>query len=47
MLTEKDKAYIAEFHKVQNERNEKYMTYVKTVTTMAVGFLGDTILKSV
>jgi hypothetical protein len=40
MLTEKDKAYIAEFHKVQNERNEKYMTYVKTVTTMAVGFLG-------
>lgn len=39
-MTEQDKSYIAEFHRVQNERNEKYMTYVKTVTTMAVGFLG-------
>ena len=40
MLNEKDKSYISEFHKVQKERNEKYMTFVKTITTMAIGFLG-------
>ena len=40
MITEKERAYINEFHSIQNERNEKYMIFVKTVTTMAIGFLG-------
>jgi uncharacterized membrane protein len=40
MITEKEQAYINEFHSIQKERNEKYMIFVKTVTTMAIGFLG-------
>lgn len=40
MLTEKDKSYIAEFHKVQKERNEKYMAFLKNIIPIAVGFLG-------
>ncbi|MFV8355479.1 hypothetical protein ACNQGB_04765 [Flavobacterium sp. XS1P32] len=40
MFSEKEKAYIKEFHSIQKERNEKYMVYVKTVTPMAIGFLG-------
>ncbi|RTY86743.1 hypothetical protein EKL32_27245 [Flavobacterium sp. GSN2] len=40
MFTEKEQAYIKEFHSIQKERNEKYMVYVKTVTPMAIGFLG-------
>jgi len=39
-LTETQRDYINEFHKIQDERNEKYITYLKTVTPMAVGFLG-------
>lgn len=39
-MTEKERNYIKEYHRIQKERNEKYMTYLKTVTTMAVGFLG-------
>lgn len=40
MLTEKDKSYIAEFHRVQKERNEKYMAFLKNIIPIAVGFLG-------
>ena len=40
MFSEKEKAYIKEFRSIQQERNEKYMVYVKNVTPMAIGFLG-------
>lgn len=39
-LTETQRDYIKEFHSIQKERNEKYMAYVKTITPMAIGFLG-------
>lgn len=39
-MTEQEKSYIAEFHRIQNERNEKYKIYLKNITTMAVGFIG-------
>ena len=39
-LTEKDKSYIAEFQRVQKERNEKYMAFLKNIIPIAVGFLG-------
>lgn len=39
-VSEKFNLYIKEFHSIQKERNEKYITYLKNATTMAVGFLG-------
>ena len=39
-MTEEELSYIKEFQNIQKERNEKYMIYLKTVSTMAVGFLG-------
>ena len=39
-LTETQQNYIKEFHSIQKERNEKYMIFVKNITTIAIGFLG-------
>lgn len=40
IMTEEELSYIKEFQNIQKERNEKYIIYLKTVTPMAVGFLG-------
>lgn len=40
MMTENQYNAIKAFQEIRNDRNEKYMIFVKTITTMAVGFLG-------
>ena len=39
-MTENQHNAIKEFQEIRNIRNEKYMIFVKTITTIAVGFLG-------
>lgn len=39
-LTEKQFNSIKEFEQIRKERNEKFIVYVKTISTMSVGFLG-------
>ena len=39
-LTEKQFNSIKEFEQIRKDRNEKFIVYVKTISTMSVGFLG-------
>lgn len=39
-MTENQFNAIKEFQQIRKERNDKYIIYIKTIVTMAVGFLG-------